>query len=98
MNSLFPRVSSPTPAISAVSLPQSFANVTVLIEQISDIELRIRKAQVTPEDEVPFREETAIPLSDRDRDLFLSLLDNPPPTKDALKKAAAEHGRGRHQP
>ena len=30
-----------------VSLPQSFANATVIIEQISDTELRIRKAQVT---------------------------------------------------
>jgi uncharacterized protein (DUF1778 family) len=74
-----------------VSLPQSFANATVIIEQVSDTELHIRKAQVIPEDELPFREEAATPLSDRDR--FLSLLDNPPPANDALKKAAAKHKR-----
>jgi hypothetical protein len=77
-----------------VSLPQSFANATVLIEQVSDTELRIRKAQVIPEDEVRFREESASPLSDRDRDLFLSLLDSPPPANEALKKIARRKGRG----
>jgi hypothetical protein len=76
-----------------VSLPQSFANATVIIEQVSDTELRIRKAQVIPEDELPFREEAATPLSDRDRDRFLSLLDNPPSANDALEKAAAKHKR-----
>jgi hypothetical protein len=74
-----------------VSLPQAFANATVLIEQISDTELRIRKAQVIPEDEIPFAEESSPPLSDRDRDLFLALLDNPPPANEALKKAARKH-------
>ena len=78
-----------------VSLPKSFANVTVLIEQVSDTELRIRKAQVVPEDEVRFREESALALSDRDRDLFLSLLDNPPPPNKALKQAAARPKRRR---
>jgi hypothetical protein len=76
-----------------VSLPQSFANATVIIEQVSDTELRIRKAQVIPEDELHFREESTTPLSDRDRDLFLSLLNNPPPANEALKKAAARHKR-----
>ena len=37
-----------------VSLPQSFADSTVIIEQISDTEVRIRKAQVIPEDEIRF--------------------------------------------
>jgi hypothetical protein len=74
-----------------VSLPQSFANATVLIEQISDTEVRIRKAQVIPEDEIRFVEETPTVLSDRDRDLFLSLLDNPPPPTPALKKAARKY-------
>jgi hypothetical protein len=74
-----------------VSLPQSFANATVVIEQISDTELRIRKAQVIPEDEVRFSEESPVTLSDHDRDLFLRLLDNPPPPGEALKKAAAQH-------
>jgi hypothetical protein len=74
-----------------VSLPQSFANATVIIEQLSDTELRIRKAQVIPEDEVRFAEESSAALSDRDRDRFLSLLDNPPPAKPTLKKAARKH-------
>ncbi len=76
-----------------VSLPKSFANVTVLIEQVSDTELRIRKAQVIPEDEIRFAEESATPLSDRDRDLILSLLDNPPPPNEALKKIMAKHAK-----
>ena len=33
-------------------LPRAFANATVIVEQISDTEVRIRKAQVIPEDEV----------------------------------------------
>jgi hypothetical protein len=74
-----------------VSLPQSFANATVLIEQISDTELRIRKAQVIPEDELRFTEESSSPLSDRDRDLFLALLENPLPANDALKEAIREY-------
>lgn len=69
-----------------ITLPRSFANSTVLVEQVSDTELRIRKARVIPEDDFPFVEETMAPLSDRDRDVFLSLLDNPPPPNDALRR------------
>jgi hypothetical protein len=76
-----------------VSLPASFANATVIIEQISDTELRIRKAQVIPEDEIRFAEESRVPLSDRDRDRFLSLLDNPPLANEVLKKVAAKRKR-----
>ncbi len=40
-----------------------------------------------PEDEVVFAEvRMTAPLSDRDRDLILSLLDNPPEPNEALKK------------
>ena len=80
-----------------VSLPKAFANSTVIIEQISETELRIRKAQVIPEDDLRFSEERRAPLSDRDRDLFLDLLANPPAANEALLKAAAEtkkRGRG----
>ena len=70
-----------------VSLPKAFANTTVIIEQISDTELRIRKAEA---DELLFSEEMRAPLSHRDRDRFLDLLDNPPPANEALRKAAAE--------
>lgn len=75
-----------------VSLPQSFAESTVIIEQISETELRIRKTQ-NAEDEARFAEESTAPLSDRDRDLFLSLLDSPPPANAALRKIVARHKR-----
>lgn len=68
-----------------INLPKNFANATVLIEQVSDTELRIRKARVIPEDDLPFVEETIAPLSDRDRDVFLALLDNPPPPNENLR-------------
>jgi Protein of unknown function (DUF1778) len=74
-----------------VSLPKAFANATVIIDQVSDTEIRIRKAVVIPEAEVRFSEETATPLSDRDRDRFLDLLDHPPVANPALKAAAARH-------
>jgi hypothetical protein len=77
-----------------ITLPKSFANSTVLVEQVSDTELRIRKARVIPEDDFPFVEETLAPLSDRDRDVFLALLDNPPPPNDALRRLLTS-GQGR---
>jgi len=46
-----------------------------------------------PEDDIRFREEVSMPLSDRDRDIFLALLENPPPPKAALKKLVAKHKR-----
>jgi len=48
-------------------------------------------AKVVPEDELAFAEESVVPLSDRDRDRFLSLLANPPAPTPALKKAASRH-------
>ena len=74
-----------------ISLPKSFANATVIIEHVSDTEIRIRKAVVIPEDEMRFYEETANPLSDRDRDRFLDLLENPPVPNVALQRAAEAH-------
>ena len=68
-----------------INLPKEFANSTVLVEKISDTELRIRKARVIAEDDLPFVAEALAPLSDRDRDVFLALLDNPPPPNDALR-------------
>lgn len=73
-----------------VRLPKAFANCTVFIDQVSDTEVRIRKAEVTPKEDVTFMEETRLPLSDRDRDLLLSLLENPPEPNEALKKAIAK--------
>ncbi len=79
-----------------VTLPRGFANSSVIIEQVSDTEVRIRKAVIIPEDELAFFEQSAAPLSDRDRDLFLAMLDNPPKPTAALKKAARmlkRHGK-----
>lgn len=76
-----------------VCLPKAFANATVVVEQVSDDELRIRKVEVVPEREVRFLEEEPIVLSDRDRDAFLALLDNPPPPNEALRRAWARYKR-----
>ena len=65
-----------TDAKGRLVLPKSFANATVIIEQLSDMEIRVRRAKVVPEDELPFAEETPTVLSDRDR--FLDLLAKPP--------------------
>ena len=78
-----------TDAKGRVCLPKAFANATVIIDQVSDTEIRIRKAVVIPQDEIRFTEETPIVLSDRDRDTFLDLLDNPPDPKSALRKLMA---------
>ena len=78
-----------------VSLPKAFANSTVIIEQVSDTELRVRKARVLPEDVAPFREESPLVLSDRDRDRFLEALEHPPEPNAALVHAAALHLHGR---
>ena len=74
--------------------PRISANSTVLIEQVSETELRIRKARVIPKDDLPFVEEAMAPLSDRDRDVFLALLDNSPSPNDALRRLLTSgHGR-----
>jgi len=79
-----------------ITLPSGFAGATVLIEQLSDTEVRIRKARVIPENEVVFPEESPIRLSARDWKRFLEALDNPPEPNAALKKALtgykARHG------
>ena len=80
-----------TDAKARLVLPKSFANSTVIIEQVSDTEVRVRRAKVIAEDELAFAEESAIPLSNRDRDRFLALLADPPAPTSALKKAAARH-------
>ena len=80
-----------TDAKGRICLPKAFANATVIIDQVSDTELRIRKAVVIPEDEVRFYEENVSPLSDRDRDRFLDLLDHPPTANAALRRAAGKY-------
>jgi hypothetical protein len=80
-----------------VRLPKSFANSIVIVEQISESEVRIRKANAIPEDEVTFYEETRAPLSDRDRDLVVALLENPPRPNQKLRRAAAKYKRRRQE-
>ena len=80
-----------TDAKARLVLPKAYANATVIIEQVSDTELRVRRAKVIAEDELAFGEESAAPLSDRDRERFLSLIANPPAPTPALKKAASRH-------
>jgi len=82
-----------TDAKGRVCLPKAFANATVIIEQVSDTELRVRKARVVPEDEIRFSEEMPIVLSDRDRDRFLKALENPLKPNAALRQAAARHAK-----
>jgi uncharacterized protein (DUF1778 family) len=72
-------------------LPKSFANATVIIEQISDTEIHVKRAKVVAEDELPFLEESATTLTDRDRDRFLKMLSKPSVPNAALKKAADRH-------
>ncbi|HEV3436235.1 MAG TPA: DUF1778 domain-containing protein [Gemmata sp.] len=80
-----------TDAKARLVLPKSFANTTVIIEQVSETELRVRRAKVVPEDELAFVEESSSPLSDRDRDRFLNLLAKSPAPNAALKAAATRH-------
>jgi hypothetical protein len=86
-----------TDSKARVSLPRSFANAVVLIEEVSDTEVRIRKARVIPEDELRFTEESRTKKSAGERDRFLALLDDPPAPNAALKKAVATQKR-RHDP
>ena len=74
-------------------LPARFASSAVLVEEVSENELRIRKAVILPEDEVRFTEENRLALSDEDRDFVLSLLAAPPKANADLQKAAREHRR-----
>src|SRR4029079_18061962 len=63
---------------SRVSLPKDFAGCTGHIERVAESDLRIRKAKIVPESEPAVFEPWPKPLSDRDRDLFLAALANPP--------------------
>lgn len=74
-------------------LPRRFANSAVLIEEISDTELRVRKAAIVPADELQFTEENRSPLADQDRDFVLALLADPPAANAHVKKAVKKHRR-----
>jgi uncharacterized protein (DUF1778 family) len=57
----------------------------VTVEQISETEVRIRKSDAG--EETQFAEEAVTVMSDRDRDRFLQLLENPPAPSAALRNA-----------
>ncbi len=84
-----------TDAKARITLPRAFANATVIIDQVSDTEVRIRKAVVIPAEDIRFYEEKASPLSDRDGERFLDLLENPPAPSGALVRAALKHKKRR---
>ena len=75
-----------------ITLP-GLANATVIIEQLNENELRIRKARIVPEDELRFREENSTVLSNEARDRFLQLLDNPPKPNATLRRAVRTQGK-----
>ncbi|MFO0897522.1 MAG: DUF1778 domain-containing protein [Pirellulales bacterium] len=80
-----------TDAKGRLTLPMAFANATVLVEHVSETEVRIRLTKAAAEEELTFVEESVTRLSDRDRDRFLELLADPPAPTPALKRAAARH-------
>jgi hypothetical protein len=82
-----------TDAKGRVSLPKAFANATVIIEQVNENELRIRKARVIPEDEIRFPEEVPIVVSDRERERFLHALEHPPKPNPSLRRLLARKAK-----
>lgn len=82
-----------TDAKGRLVLPDSFANATVMVEQVFDSEIRVRIIEGKPEEEFRFAEEIPAVLSSRERDRFLELLENPPAPTPALEKAADRYRR-----
>jgi hypothetical protein len=74
-----------TDAKGRISLPIAFANATVIIEQLNENELRIRKARVIPVDEIRFSEEVQVVLSDHE--WLVQTLDAPPMRNAAVSRA-----------
>ncbi len=71
-----------------VSLP-GFANATVIIEAISDTEVRVRKAEAIQEDELVFSQENMpIKLTEREACDFMETFMNPPKPNAAARRAA----------
>ncbi len=81
-------------AKARITLPKGFAKATVILEKISDTELRIRRTDETARAVRKFPEQTGTALSDRDRDRFLELMESPPRANAALRKAMSKHRKG----
>jgi hypothetical protein len=88
-------VTRSTDAKGRVSLPKSFANATVIIEQVNENELRIRRARVIPDDELPFAENAPIVVSEAERARFLAILDHPPKPNSPLRELMAGKAKKR---
>ena len=66
-----------------LTLPKQFASSTVIVEHVSPTELRIRRARVVAEDDLPTGE--VIRLSRAEWERFVAVLDAPPKPNAALK-------------
>jgi hypothetical protein len=78
-----------TDSKARLTLPKAFANSTLLVEVVSDVEIVIRKAAVVPLNpggELP-PDSSPAPLSVADWQVFLSALDNPPQLPKEMKDA-----------
>ena len=83
-------------ACGRLQLPAEFANATLIVERVGPTELRIRIATVAGEDTPADADDDRLkPLSDRDRDFLLDLMQNPPEPSPALIKAMQMH-KARH--
>ena len=73
-------------------LPRSFANATVIVEQISDTEVRIRRRRSFRKMKCASMRSCRV-LHSRigTATIFLALLDNPPPPNEAFRRAAAKY-------
>lgn len=71
-----------------VQLPEQFANSTVTVRAVSQTAVMVELSEVDEgADGVP----PLHPLSNRDRDFLLNLLDNPPEPNEVLKRAFARY-------
>lgn len=89
-----------TDSKARLTLPKAFANSTLLITVVSDVEIVIRRAKVIPLDpggELP-PDPSPAPLSTTDWNLFLSLLDSPPAIPDDFKAAIADQKKKLQKP
>ncbi len=80
-------------ASGRVLLPESFAESTVTVMRISEDEVRICRTSGGTNGDVLFPEETVTVLSNRDRELLLDLLENPPPPTQALIDAFEKYAK-----
>lgn len=80
-----------------LTLPAEFAGARLTVERIGSAELRLRIVGAVAEETSPAEadDDRLKPLSDRDRDFLLDLMENPPEPSPALIKAMQMH-KARH--